>query len=72
MIDFFKYPMTLGPYAQLWLLGPLLIAVAVIYKTIRAQTVKSIPIESLKLLGYMAGGLVVLCGALWAISSFWP
>ena len=72
MIDFFKYPVMLGPYAQLWLLWPLLAAVAIIYKALRAKSPRTIPLETIKLLGYMAGGVIVLGAVLWAINSFWP
>ncbi|NLW86074.1 MAG: hypothetical protein GXY38_04305 [Planctomycetes bacterium] len=72
MIDLLKYPMTLPPYGQLWLLLPLLAAVAVVYKTVRAEDVRRIWLESLLLFAYMLGGLVVLGAILWAVISFWP
>lgn len=56
---------------QLLMMLPLLVAVAVIYKTIRTRNIRRLPIEILNLIGYMIGGLTVLGVALWGIQRYW-
>ena len=68
----FHNPVTISFQAEMWLLLPLCAAVAVVYKTIRAQSLRRLPWEILGLLGYMAVGLVVLCVGLWLVHEYWP
>jgi len=68
----FYNPMELHSGWMLWLLLPLLVGVAVVYKTVRAQEIRRLPLETLVLVGYMLGGLTALGAALWVIQQYWP
>jgi hypothetical protein len=65
----FVNPMHLSPGAELWLLLPLALAVAVVYKTVRAQSLPMIPRQVGALYLYLVAALTVLCGALWAVQA---
>lgn len=65
----FYTPMTLSPSAQLWLLLPLVLVVAVVYKTLRASHVREIPVVVVKVYLYMVGALIALAVGLWAIQA---
>lgn len=51
----------------LMLLLPLLVSVAIVYKTIRTDNVRRLPIEIGKLIAYMIGGLILLGAVLWLV-----
>jgi hypothetical protein len=68
----FYNPIPFRSDSTLWLLLPLCAMVAAVYKTVRTHNVRRLPVEILVLVGYMAGGLVVLGGALWLIQAYWP
>ncbi len=68
----FYHPMELPAWAQLWLILPLCIAVALVYKALRVKQLKALPRDLVLLLAYMAGGLVSLAVVLWAVSEYWP
>jgi len=59
-------PVEAGQWA-LWLMLPLLVAVAVTYKTVRTTDLRRLWLEILLLLAYMAAGLVALGALIWAI-----
>jgi len=63
----FQNPMTIPTWAVLWLILPLCLGVAVVYKTIRADDIRKLPRQIAGLIAYMAGGLVLLGGVLWLI-----
>ncbi len=65
----FWHPMTLDSSSTIWLLIPLCISVAVVYKTIRVQRPAQLPLAIALLVIYMIGGLTLLGGALWAIQE---
>ena len=67
----FHNPIPVSSRDLLWLLFPLCASVAIIYKTIRTHDVRRLPLEILVLVGYMAGGLVILGVALWLILAYW-
>ena len=69
---FFHNPITMSSNSELLLLLPLCAAVGLIYKTIRVEYLSQLPREYVKLLAYMAFGLVALCVLLWAIHTYWP
>ncbi|MDY6914417.1 MAG: hypothetical protein SVT52_08180 [Planctomycetota bacterium] len=58
--------------AMLWLLLPLCVSVAVVYKTVRTKKLSRLPLEILALLGYMCAGLLTLGAVLWIIREYWP
>jgi len=68
----FYNPMTIHFYNQIWLVLPVCVAVAIIYKTVRTQNLRRLPLEILASLGYMVGGLVALAVILWLILKYWP
>jgi hypothetical protein len=65
----FYNPITLSPGAQLWLLLPLVLVVAVVYKTLRAGYIREIPLSVVKVYLYMVGALIALAVGLWAVQS---
>ena len=68
----FHNPITLSFDGELWLLLPLLAGVAIVYKAIRVKYLRDLPREILILMGYMVGGLAVLCVGLWLVHEYWP
>ena len=68
----FVNPVVIPVNYRLWLLLPLCAAVATVYKAIRVDDIRRLPIEILSLVAYMVAGLVALGGALWGIHTFWP
>ena len=68
----FTHPMILPFHTILWLVLPLCASVAVVYKTIRVNNIRRMPMEAGVLLVYMAVGLGVLGVALWAVHAYWP
>ena len=72
ILALFDKPMTLHFYSLLWLLMPLCVVVAIVYKTIRTQYLAQLPMAITRLVVYMAVGLVVLGMTLWALHEYWP
>lgn len=68
----FKNPVVLHFSEHLWFLLPLCVAVAVVYKTIRTQNLRRLPIEIAVLLAYMAAGLAIMGAGLWVLHEYWP
>ena len=69
----FKNPMQLPSDGTLvWLILPLCASVAIIYKTLRTDSLRRLWLEILMLLTYMVAGLVVLGAGLWLIQEYWP
>ncbi len=68
----FTNPIQLSPDTQLWLLAPLCVGVAVIYKTVRTTNLRRLPLQILALLGYMLLGLAALAIGLWVLHTYWP
>jgi hypothetical protein len=64
--------MFIGTPTALALLLPLLLSVAVIYKTVRLDDLRRLPMQVLMLMLYMIGGLGALAVGLWALHTFWP
>ena len=68
----FLNPIAIPFKSQLWLLLPLCVAVAIIYKTIRTDNVRRLHIEILLLVAHIIAGLVILGVGLWAVDTYWP
>lgn len=68
----FYHPMQLSTGLVLWLVIPLAIGVALIYKTIRIGNLRSLPLQAAALVGYILGGLAVLGLGLYLIQEYWP
>ena len=63
----FHNPMIIPQNLVLWLLLPLCLSVAIVYKTIRTKNLQKLPAEIIMLMAYMIGGLILLGGILWAV-----
>jgi len=72
ILALFDKPMLLHFHSLLWLLMPLCLAVAVIYKTVRTQDLSRLIREVVRLVIFMAGGLVCLGLVLWLVLEYWP
>ena len=68
----FVHPVRLSFASLLWLLPPLCLFVAVIYKTVRMHRLDRLVFEVASLVVYMLGGLVALGVALWLVHEYWP
>ena len=68
----FQHPMTLSTSLAFWLLLPLCVTVAVVYKALRAPHVSQVPRQSAVLMGLLLAGLATLAAALWAVARWWP
>jgi hypothetical protein len=69
LLDWLRYPMSLPPAWTLWMLIPLCVSVAVVYKTCRVEHPRELPRELVILVAYMLGGLTVLGVGLWLIQK---
>lgn len=67
----FYHPMQCNSDVLLWFLLPLCAVVTVVYKTIRIDKLRRLPLETFLLICYMLGGLGALAGVCWAILEFW-
>ncbi len=63
----FQNPMTIPAWLVLWMILPLCLAVAVVYKTIRTDDISKLPRQVAGLMLYMVGGLILLGAVLWLI-----
>jgi hypothetical protein len=68
----FYHPMTLSSDAVMWLVLPLALAVAVVYKAIRVGHVRELPRQVAVLMVQMVAGLIALGLVLWAVATYWP
>ncbi len=68
----FRNPMEISSSCILWLLIPLCVSVAIIYKTVRTDNVRRLHIQIVSLVAYMIAGLVLLGGVLWGSYEYWP
>lgn len=68
----FWNPVLIPWHWQIWLLIPLLIAVALVYKTARSRHIRDVPKETAVTLAYMFGGLIVLALVLWLMTDYLP
>jgi len=68
----FYHPVQLPSSSLLWMILPLLVVVAVVYKTVRAHNVRRLALDTAYLVILMVLGLAGLGGALWLIQRYWP
>jgi hypothetical protein len=66
----FIHPVTLPCDSLLWLMLPLTVSVAIVYKTLRTNNLRRLPLQVLGLIGYVVGGAVALAIGLWAIQAY--
>jgi len=67
----FYDPVVLPYYSQVWLILPLCVVVATVYKTIRTKRLNRLFLEVVASMGYMLAGLVALGAALWLLRLYW-
>ena len=67
----FYNPVSFSSGVLLWLLLPLCVAVAFVYKTVRTKNLSRLWLEILALVGYLAVGMVALGVALWIVQGCW-
>ncbi|MEI7837418.1 MAG: hypothetical protein WCK05_13545 [Planctomycetota bacterium] len=66
----FVHPVSLPSWLCLWLIVPLCVAVATVYKTVRVQHLSQLPRQIITLVVYMFLGLGALGVGLWATWEF--
>ena len=59
--------MMIPAWLVLWLILPLCVVVAVVYKTVRINDIRKLPRQIAALMVYMVGGLVLLGAVLWLV-----
>ena len=72
LADLFVHPVVIPFNTTLLLLFPLCAAVAIVYKTVRVDTLRRLPLQATVLIVYMLGGLCALGASLWALHTYWP
>lgn len=72
MNGLFTYPVWVPHNLQWVLILPLLLGVAIVYKTIRTRTLSRLWLEALISLTYMVVGLALLGAVLWVWTTYWP
>jgi hypothetical protein len=60
-------PLQIPSWLALWLILPLCLCVAVVYKTIRTRDLRRLPRDLVVLMAYVGGGLCGLAVLLWLI-----
>ncbi|MFB3892063.1 MAG: hypothetical protein ACE15C_08580 [Phycisphaerae bacterium] len=68
----FVNPLPIPWSYSLWLILPLCLAVAIVYKAVRTHDVRRLWIEIAGLSLYMVAGLSALGAGLWLIQEYWP
>ncbi|MBS3822247.1 MAG: hypothetical protein GVY16_06895 [Planctomycetes bacterium] len=63
----FTHPIIMPSWLVLWLILPLCLCVAVVYKTVRIQDIRRLPRSVGIMMAYIAGGLCGLAVVLWLI-----
>ncbi len=63
----FVHPMEISTTTALWLVLPLCLCVAIVYKTVRTHNIRRLPRQIGVLMAYITGGLVVLAVGLWLV-----
>jgi uncharacterized membrane protein len=64
--------MSLPVRTVLWLIIPLCLAVVVVYKTVRTDNLRRLPLQIFFLSVYVFVGLVVLGACLYVVQEYWP
>ena len=66
----FYHPMTLPVDSLLWLMLPLTVCVAVVYKTVRVNNLRRLPLSILGLVVLVTVGVAALAVGLWAVQAY--
>lgn len=62
-------PMQLPTAGQLWFAIPLCLAVALVYKTVRTESLRAIPWQTAKLTAYLLGAMALLTAGIWGAQA---
>ena len=65
----FLDPLPISPH-WLWLMPPLVLAVSVVYKTLKVESLADAPKESIKLAAQIAAVLTITASVCWMISRW--
>ncbi|MCK4625426.1 MAG: hypothetical protein KAV00_08960 [Phycisphaerae bacterium] len=65
----FKHPLQMG-INHIWLVLPLCMALAVVYKTVRVKHLRKLPLQILGLWAYIFVGLTTLAIAFWLLVEY--
>jgi len=65
----FYNPILVPQTVVLWLILPMCLSVAIVYKTVRTHDLHKLPREIAGLMVYMTGGLVLLGAVLWLVQK---
>ncbi len=65
----FKHPIQMG-VNHIWLVLPLCMVLAVVYKTIRVKYIRQLPLQILGLWAYIFAGLTALAVAFWLLVEY--
>ena len=68
----FYHPVLLPFDSLVWLVLPLCASVSIIYKTLRTDSLRALPVQILGLFAYMVVGLAALGIGLWLLQEYWP
>ena len=66
----FVHPRDLSS-AAVWMVIPVAVAVAAVYKTLRTRSPRRLPLEIVLLSAYILAGMGALIAALWLLQRFW-
>ncbi len=67
----FVKPVDFSSTTALWLILPLSAAVAIVYKTIRTEDIRRLPLQCLAAILYVYAGLGALGAGLWLFQRYW-
>ena len=65
----FKHPIQMG-VSHIWLVLPLCMVLAVVYKTVRVKHIRQLPMQILSLWAYIFVGLVSLAVVFWLLVEY--
>ena len=68
----FVSPMSLQTSQTLWLVLPISLSIAIVYKTVRTRRPARVWLEILGAFAYILVGLLVLGACLWLVQAYWP
>lgn len=71
MATLFYHPMEMSTWSLVVLLPPLCLAIALVYKTVRVQSLRTLWWQALKSFLQIMFGLALLGAALWLIVEYW-
>ena len=65
----FKNPVLWRSDSLLWMVIPLCASVAIVYKAIRTQNLRRLPLEVVGVIAYLVAGMAALAAGLWVVQE---